>query len=313
MNLTEAQKAAENFHKGTFNGAFKHISFWTKITNAKTELLATDPTKVIKWGWAIWDKIFWWIYGWKVYVIGWESWNWKSTFINQLAMSLASQDIKVTKYALEDRMEDIWKEDLFSFTNRILKAHGRDQWNFPDFMNNEYTHVSWRYYDPNNISYINKAQKIISEKFNTITELEKQRMVSIDDLIKLIEIEVTTWTKVFMIDHLHYFQKKDGGNRNDLEIENTMHKINEISRKHNVAIFLVAHYRKLNNSFPTNDSFKDASAIKQVANVIIHIVREDWLTKFIFWKIRWKIWCKWFLCHYNILDDTYSWFSHIED
>jgi hypothetical protein len=53
-----------------------------------------------------------------------------------------------------------------------------------------------------------------------------------------------------------------------------MHDINEVARTFNVAIFILAHYRKLNNSEPTNDAFKDASAIKQVANIIIHIVRD---------------------------------------
>jgi RecA-family ATPase len=61
--------------------------------------------------------------------------------------------------------------------------------------------------------------------------------------------------------------------RTDLEIQNIMHDINEVARKHNVAILLVAHYKKLNKDKPDNDSFKDASAIKQVSNVIIHITR----------------------------------------
>ena len=92
-----------------------------------------------------------------------------------------------------------------------------------------------------------------------------------------------------------------------------MHKINEIARKHNVAIFLVAHDRKLNNTQPNNDSFKEASAIKQVANIIIHITRDAQLTNFIFWKIRWKIRCKGFQCNYSMSNDTYTWFAVIED
>ena len=31
--------------------------------------------------------------------------------------------------------------------------------------------------------------------------------------------------------------------RHDLEIQNVMHQINEIARKYNVAVFLIAHYK----------------------------------------------------------------------
>jgi hypothetical protein len=103
------------------------------------------------------------------------------------------------------------------------------------------------------------------------------------------EEEAKLWTKVFLIDHLHYF-KMWWDSRTDLEIQNIMHEINEIARKYNVAIFLVAHYKKLNWTEPNNDSFKDASAIKQVANIIIHIIRRDnWYTHFKIDKIRWPI------------------------
>ena len=94
-----------------------------------------------------------------------------------------------------------------------------------------------------------------------------------------------------------------------------MHDLNEIARKYNVAIFLVAHYRKLNSSDPNNDSFKDASAIKQVSNIIIHITREwdNWLTKFTFGKIRWKIKLKRLKWNYDIWTDSYTWFFEDND
>jgi hypothetical protein len=56
-----------------------------------------------------------------------------------------------------------------------------------------------------------------------------------------------------------------------------MQRINELARLRNVAIILVAHYR---NNVPKNENpdgsrFKDAASIKQVANIIIQIVRDD--------------------------------------
>jgi hypothetical protein len=92
-------------------------------------------------------------------------------------------------------------------------------------------------------------QQILELAFNelkklSITELDKTKNVKVDDLIRLMEEEVKAGTKVFIIDHLHYF-KMDNDGRRDLEIENIMHSINEIARKYNVAVFLVAHYAKL--------------------------------------------------------------------
>jgi hypothetical protein len=73
-----------------------------------------------------------------------------------------------------------------------------------------------------------------------------------------------------------------------------MHKLNEIARNKNISIILVAHYRKWSdNDYPSYDEFKDGSAIKQVANVIIQITRDfddtDWKSRFHITKIRWPI------------------------
>jgi hypothetical protein len=75
-----------------------------------------------------------------------------------------------------------------------------------------------------------------------ITELDKNKSVSIDDLIRLMHEECDKGTKVFIIDHLHYFQYENTKERMDLQIENAMKEINEVARKRDVAIFLVAHY-----------------------------------------------------------------------
>lgn len=80
---------------------------------------------------------------------------------------------------------------------------------------------------------------------------------------------------MFAIDHLHYFEFEDSS-RLDLQIKNVMHKLNEIARKRNVAIFLIAHYRNTTGQGDPHPSwFKDAASIKQVANVIIQLQREE--------------------------------------
>ena len=73
-----------------------------------------------------------------------------------------------------------------------------------------------------------------------------------------------------------------------------MHKINEVARNLNVAVFIVAHYRNTTGEIygkrPDSSRFRDAAAIKQVANVIIQIQRnhedEEDPSLFFFTKIR---------------------------
>lgn len=312
IDLESASKAMKDFDKTTFSWAFKHISYKDKMDMSLDELIWTDPKNIIKFWWKLWDEKLWWIYWWKIYAIWWESWIGKSTFVNQLSNKLSKQWVKVTKYSLEDRMQDIGKEDLFVYTNRVRYKMQQPLWNFVDFMNNEYFHENWKYYNESNIQYLLKAKEILEIDNKNIVELDKFKQVTIEDMVKLMEEEAKAWTKVFIIDHLHYF-KRSGEQRTDLEIETIMHDINEVCRNYNVAVFLLAHYRKLNNWEPTNDAFKDASAIKQVANIIIHISRDWDLTKFTFGKIRWKIKCKWFTGNYDIATDSYVWFSEITD
>lgn len=311
MNKIDSKQISEAlwaYKKETFSGTFKHISYEDKIDKSMEELLWTNPKDIIKWGWGAWDDILWWIYGWKIYVIGAESWSWKSTFINQIAMNLSKQGTKVTKYSLEDRLEDIWKEELFYIANRHLKKAWKTQFNWNDFNNWEYTHPSGKHFDPTHMFYIQKAKEEL-EKLK-ITELEKSKQVQVSDLIRLMKEESQKGTKVFFIDHLHYF-KMNGHDRTDLEIQSIMHDINEIAREFNIAVFLVAHYKKLNWQEPDNDSFKDASAIKQVANIIINIVRDydTNITEFRINKIRGPIKATTIEAEFDISTYTYTKFA----
>lgn len=301
-NSDNIAKKIKEENEESFERNFRHITYAEKIEKAKQELLNTDPNKIINWWFECWDKTIWWISWWKIYTIWAESWTWKSTFINQVCNNLASQWVRVVKYSLEDRMEDIWKEELFYICNRLRYKDWKDWYDRVRFVNNDFIAAEmWEY-----INYLNRASDILSKQW--IIELEKQKQVDIKDLVKLMEREAIKWTKVFTIDHLHYFKMK-GNERTDLEIQNIMHDINEVARKYDIAILLVAHYRKLNKEKPDNDSFKDASAIKQVSNVIIHITRDydEWTTNFNIAKYRWPVQRKWDIIFSSIFDvNTYT-------
>lgn len=271
---------------------FQHVTYQEKILRSFEELLDTDHTKILKRGWKEWDELLGGIYWGKLYVFGADTGVGKSTFINSVCNNVSNQWARVVKYSLEDRMEDIGKEELFYTANRCRYRDKKTPYEWTKFVNNEYTE------DSEFRKYLEEASLLLIKKTNLI-ELDKKRQVTIDDLISLMEEECDKGTKLFAIDHLHYFDMGDSHGRHDLKIQSIMQEINELARKRNVAVFIVAHYAK-NKLYwatgqPSYDDFKDGSAIKQVANIIIQITRILWDNaaddKSQFWitKMRWPI------------------------
>lgn len=185
-------------------------------------------------------------------------------------------------------MEDIAKEEIYYLANRHRYKAWKPMYSRPDFLCNKY------YEDPNKreefTHYINLAINDL-KKLN-IVELDKKKTVTIDDMVRLIEEEASKWTKLVVIDHLHYFAWSSR-DRKDIQITNAMHDINEVARKQNIAIILVAHYKKNVDVYsdPDLSMFKDWSAIVQVSNVVIQLERDfkENKTKFHFTKLRWPI------------------------
>ena len=248
------------------------------------ELMDTKPSEIMKFWWEEWDNALWWLFGWKIYVVWANSWIWKTTFVNQISNNVANQWFRVVKYSLEDRMEDMAKEEIFFALNKIRYKEWKSRYIRVKYLCWEYNE------DKEFVNYLNKACEILVEKDNLI-ELEKSMKVWINDLAYLITQESKKWSRLFIIDHLHYFDM-EGKERHDLQIQKTMHIINEIARKYNIAIILVAHYKKgSDNDEPSYEEFKDGSSIYQVANIIIQITRDfdDDISTFHITKLRWPI------------------------
>lgn len=283
---------------------FEHITYKDKLLRAVNELKATDPNKIIKRWWQERDDLLWGIYKWKIYTIWAPTWTWKTTFVNAITKNVSMQGWKVIRYSLEDRMEDQWKEELYDEVNRLRHKDGLWWYKRTKFVNNEYN-------DETFWNYMREAYKKLSKL--EITELDKDKAVSIDDLVELMEKACDNWADMFVIDHLHYFDM-DNSERHDLQIQNVMHRINEIVRKRNVAVFLVAHYRNYTDKEnPDPSDFKDWAAIKQVSNVIIQITKaEEDITIFKITKIRGRIiWDRDLRCEFNKETWEYS-FSKTE-
>lgn len=275
--------------------AFQHITASEKIRRWFDELMGTDPKKVMKFWREERDSYLWWIYGWMIYLVWWDSWTWKSTYVNQIASQLAKTWVRVTRYSLEDRMEDSAKQEIYYTINRIRFQEKRPRLEWVPFVNWEYTHVPIIKHDNDILMDLHRAMEVLEN--SEIIDLDKTRDVKIDELVQLMNEECDKGTKCFFIDHLHYFKYETDKQREDLQIEAAMKGINEVARQRNVAVFLVAHYNSAGAN--TKDwkssmsSFKWSSAIKQIANIIIQI-RRDWdeqdpRTYFDVTKLRWPL------------------------
>lgn len=238
---------------------FQHIDYKTKISRWARELLDTDPNQVMKYGWKNRDDKLWWIFGWELLVVWWESGIGKSTFINQICTNVSNQWFRVVKYSLENRLEASAKEELFYTINRIRRSTWRAPYVWWPFIANEYSD-KWKLADKDYEQLLKAAFEKLSKV--PIIELDKDRWVTIQDMVKLMEEEIANWTKLFVIDHLHYFVFEDS-DRLDLQIKNVMHDLNELARKHNIAIIIVAHYRwitgweKWRDMVPNPNYFRD--------------------------------------------------------
>jgi len=281
------QKEKKEIAKKEVEENFLHISYKDKLDRAFEEIKKTDPKKIIKRWWDERDETLWWIYKGKIYTVWAETWCGKTTFVNAVVSNVAKQWRNVIRYSLEDRIEDQWKEELYDMVNILRKADNYRSYSWVKFVNNEYNDDAFW-------TYMRRAKEILQKL--EVTELEKKKSVTIDNLIELMERACDNWADMFVIDHLHYFHMNDK-ERHDLQIQNAMHQINEIWRKRNVAIFLVAHYRnwtnqgnKGNDDIPSPSRFKDWAAIKQVSNIIIQITRDiEDMTIFHITKLRWRI------------------------
>lgn len=290
------------------NNNFKHITYKEKLERSMNEILLTDADKILKRWWDERDNLLGGIYGWKIYLIGADTGVGKTTFVNQVVSNIESTGERVVRYSLEDRMEDLGKEELFYEVNKLRRTDYKEFYKWTAFVNNEYKDAEFA-------SYLKRAFDNLSVR--NVIELDRKTNVTIDDLIALMEEECKKWTRIFTIDHLHYFEwdTTQAKERLDLQIQNAMHKINEVARKNNVAIFLVAHYRQLwreeKSARPHYWMFKDWASIKQVANIIIQITRDtsdetDTKSTFYITKLRWPIKTKELESEFNLSTFEYT-------
>ena len=263
---------------------FEIISYEESLDEWLIELVSTNYEDAMSWWYEAFDNKLWYILPWQLIVLWWVTWTWKSTFANQVAQNVSNQWLLVGKFTLEDRHQDKKKQELYYEVWKIRKK----MW-FKNYPINEFM-INWCNIDEN---ILQQAKVSLNKKNKNILEIKKntEKRINIDRLEFLVQELVNKWAKLVVIDHLNEFELTWDKDRNDLKIEDTMYKLKDIWRRYNIAIILIAHYKKLwKDVKPNDESFKDSIAITQVANKVIHLYRdkldEDWITEVIITKNR---------------------------
>lgn len=263
---------------------FEIVSYEENLDDGLIELLETNPEEAMSWWYDAFDNKLWFILPWQLIILWWVTGTGKSTFANQVAQNISNQWIKVWKFTLEDRHQDRKKQELYYEIGRIRKQMWLKNYPMNLFMINAFD------IDEN---ILVRAKENLLRKNKNILEIKKntEKRINIDRLEFLIKDLIEEWCKLVVIDHLNEFELTWDRERNDLKVEDVMYKIKDIWRRYNIAIILIAHYKKLGkDTKPNDESFKDSIAITQVANKVIHLYRdklnEDWITDVIITKNR---------------------------
>lgn len=276
----------EEKQKSWYQEEFEIIEYWESLITWINELDNTNPNNSIQWWYKELDDRIWYIFPWQLILVWWTTWTWKSTFVWDIAKNISMQWNLVLKFTLEDRLEDNKKRDLYNEINKQRKINWLPIYPYNEFMCNDIKSKSY-------IEEKEKAIKTLILQNKNIREIKRQNetQINIENLELVIKKWIDIWCKLIVLDHLQEFKVEWDKDRQDLKIEEMMYKIKNLTRKYNIAIILIAHFKKVNWK-PDENSFKDSIAITQVANKVLVLHRDKlepvWITELMVFKNREK-------------------------
>lgn len=238
---------------------------YTKILEMGiSELDATDAKEIISFGYDWLDEKLTGIFKGNLIVIGGESGTGKTTFATNIIYK-ASKNYKCGVIALEDRLEDYSISALYFEINRLRKIDNLNGYPWNAYRKNEIKDAKY-------LAYRNTAFKNLQN--DNINFAKVKRQMTIETLERAIDKKVREGYKLFLVDHLHYFDLLRGDSSKADYIEKVMVRMKQLQNRTGARILLVVHYKKLEGRKPTLDSFKDSISIIQNANYVINLWRD---------------------------------------
>lgn len=246
---------------------FKFLTFTEVVELGYQELVQTKPEDAISYGYSWLDDKLVGIFPSELNILGGESGTGKTALATNIIYR-ASKKVKCGVYALEDRLPDYGIKALFYEVNRIKKVSegsGAKGYWWNDYRLNRIKDSSYQ-------NYLLKAKENL--KNGNIFFAKVEEMMNIDLLESLILEQVKQGVKLFLVDHLHYFDLSSDKDSKSDYVEKIMVRLKALLNRTGASMLLVVHYKKLEGKKPSIDSFKDSVAIPQNANYVINLWRE---------------------------------------
>lgn len=244
------------------------ISFKELLSRARKELSETKPEDCVSFGYDFLDEKMTGIFPGELVVVGGETGSGKTQLCTNMIYKAAARGIKCAVFALEDRLEEYGMKSLyFKVCQYIRQEEGPRAPNY-----------SWNSFRKNAIQdgkievRMDKAEEELGARNVDFFNVNIQ--MNIDILESMIDEKVREGTQLFLVDHLHYFDLHADKESKADYIEKLMVRLKMMQKRNGARIILICHYRKLNQSKPTLDSFKDSIAIVQNSNYVLNIWRD---------------------------------------
>ena len=240
------------------------VPFSEILDRAIIELDETRPEDIVSFGYDFLDDKLTGLFKGELTVIGGESGTGKTTFATNIIYK-ASKKHRCSVFALEDRLNDYGMKNIYFEIGRLRKEHGKKNYPWNAYRKNEIVDQEYK-------TYRDQAKQNLNNPNVYFADVKAQ--MNIDMLERAINNEIDAGSKLFLIDHLHYFDFGTSDSTKADYIEKLMVRMKLIQNQTGARILLVVHYRKLNGAKPSLDSFKDSMAIVQNANYVINLWRD---------------------------------------